>query len=88
MRSSPPAMESAAEGEDLTTGGDQMEIVRRPADPDEIIPTQTIGHDPNIFRDEYTRTIAPTDKRTPAEDQGGGEGGSDLRTQRPDAHVH
>jgi hypothetical protein len=42
MRSSPPAMGSAAEGEDLTTGGDQMEIVRTPAGPDEIIPTQVI----------------------------------------------
>ena len=35
-------MESAAEGEDLTTGGDQMEMVMTPADPDEIIPTQVI----------------------------------------------
>lgn len=42
MRSSPPAMESVAEGEDLTTGGDQMEMVRTSADLDEIIPTQVI----------------------------------------------
>jgi len=42
MRSSPPAMESAAEQEDLTTGGDQMEIVMTPADPHEIIPTQVV----------------------------------------------
>ena len=42
MRSSPPAMESAAEGEDLTTGGDQMDMVKTSADPDEIIPTQVI----------------------------------------------
>ena len=43
MRSSPPAMEPAAEGEDLTTDGDQMEMVRTPNDPDEIIPTQVIS---------------------------------------------
>jgi hypothetical protein len=42
MRSSPPAMEKAAEGAGLTTGGDQMEMVMTPADPDEIIPTQVI----------------------------------------------
>ena len=35
-------MEKAAEGEDLTMGGDQMEMVMTPADPDEIIPTQVI----------------------------------------------
>lgn len=42
MRSSPPAMESAAEEDDLTTGGDQMEMVMTPADPDQITPTQVI----------------------------------------------
>lgn len=42
MRSSPPAMKSAAEVEDLTTGGDEMEMGRTPADPDENIPTQVI----------------------------------------------
>ena len=42
MRSSPPAMESAAAEEDLTVGGDQMEIVTTPADAHGIIPTQVI----------------------------------------------
>lgn len=42
MRSSLLAIGSVAEGEDLTTGGDRMEIVRTPADPDEFIPIQTI----------------------------------------------
>ena len=42
MRSNPPAMESAAEEEDLTMCGDQMQIVMTPADRDQIIPTQVI----------------------------------------------
>ena len=42
MRSSPPAMESAAAEEDVTVGGDQMEIVTTPADPHGIVPTQVI----------------------------------------------
>lgn len=42
LRSSPPAMGPAAEEENFTMDGDQIEMVMTPADPDETIPTQVI----------------------------------------------
>ena len=42
IRSSPPAMETLAEDEDLTTGGDQMEMEMTPADRSHTSPTQVI----------------------------------------------
>jgi len=42
MHSSLPAIESAAEEEDLTTGRDQMEMVRTSTNLDGIILTQVI----------------------------------------------
>lgn len=42
MRSSPPAMESVAEDEDLTTSGDQMETEMTPAHLDKITPTHVV----------------------------------------------
>lgn len=42
MRSSPPAMEPAAEKDDLTMDADQMETEVTPRDLDQIMPTQVI----------------------------------------------
>ena len=42
MRSSPPAMESVAEKDDLTMGEDGIGTETTPADPDQIVPSQVI----------------------------------------------
>jgi len=42
MRSSPPAMEAAAEQDDLSTEGDEVDMEMTPADPIQAIPSQVI----------------------------------------------
>lgn len=66
MRSSPPAMVTAAEDEDLTTPGDQMETEMTPADPDQTTPTQVIPSSSEMSTPESsprpTRELRPRTK--------------------------